>query len=254
MSGVVAPPYPDRIICSGLDRAQYGQLSEIVLRQSGAECVYAESLAAYAGVAAAASTLFIAGFFAAGGEASGLPGAGLHGDGPPRRAVHAPSLAVLPRGSPAASDIYLLGYIDHFAYPFVAEEVEARILSARLLFEAQTKQPRYSGDLLVETTCRFLIENLTYTDGLEALARRMGTNRNSLAQRFRLALSESPMAWLRKQRLLRARSMIEETNRSIIDIALSVGYEDGNNFSTAFRRTFARSPRAHRKQCRNQRK
>jgi AraC-like DNA-binding protein len=47
---------------------------------------------------------------------------------------------------------------------------------------------------------------------------------------------------LDRARMLRARSLLSETNRSITEIALALGYSDPPNFTRAFRRLAGRSP------------
>lgn len=114
-------------------------------------------------------------------------------------------------------------------------------------------EPIPTEDPLLSQTCAYLQDNILFADGIHRLARLMGTNRNTLNQCFKTHLGVGPMTWLRNLRLDTAAEEIARTSDSIIEIAFSVGFDNPNNFSTAFRRRFGCSPREHRQNCKTQR-
>ncbi|MET3493985.1 helix-turn-helix transcriptional regulator [Variovorax boronicumulans] len=81
---------------------------------------------------------------------------------------------------------------------------------------------------------------------LEALAREVGLSPAALKRAFPAAFGSPPYAWLRRERLIEARRLIEQTARPIADIAHSVGLAAGGHFAAACRELFGMEPRALR--------
>lgn len=64
---------------------------------------------------------------------------------------------------------------------------------------------------------------------------------------FRQAYGETPIRYLSQLRLERARALLEETDRSVTDICLDVGFESLASFSSAFRKHTGDSPQRYRR-------
>lgn len=79
------------------------------------------------------------------------------------------------------------------------------------------------------------------------LARESGLSRTVLAERFRLVLGESPMAYLTRWRLLRGAHALSTTSRSVAQIASEVGYESEAAFNRAFKREYGVPPARFRR-------
>lgn len=82
--------------------------------------------------------------------------------------------------------------------------------------------------------------------GIEALAREVGLSPAALKRAFPAAFGCPPYAWLRRERLIEARRLIEQTALPIADIAHSVGLAAGGHFAAACRQLFGKEPRALR--------
>ena len=136
--------------------------------------------------------------------------------------------------------------------PLVEAEISRR-LAAFASAADDRKKTRTEKERLISETCKLLGENPDFDEGIEALSRKVGTNRNKLNAAFKEEFGVGPMSWLRNQRLDKAAERIVCTDRSIIEIALDAGYADPNNFSTAFKRRFSISPRDYRQKCKRQR-
>lgn len=80
------------------------------------------------------------------------------------------------------------------------------------------------------------------------LARRIGLSRTRLAERFRHFLGESPMAYLAKWRLKLGADLLQSTEDSVAQVALSVGYGSEAAFNRAFKREFDCPPAQFRRQ------
>lgn len=103
---------------------------------------------------------------------------------------------------------------------------------------------------LVQNTCIYIQKNLSRKLMLDELAAQVGSNRSKLAASFKRALGVGVFEWARKRRMLKARTLLIESNLSIQEIGFEVGYENCANFSTAFKKYFKISPRQQRKSAR----
>jgi AraC-like DNA-binding protein len=82
---------------------------------------------------------------------------------------------------------------------------------------------------------------------LESLARAVNLSRSVLAERFREAMGDTPLSYLRTVRLQRAMRLLAEGNQTLEQVALAVGYHDAFGFSKAFKRAVGVSPGEYRK-------
>ncbi len=80
------------------------------------------------------------------------------------------------------------------------------------------------------------------------LARRVGTSRSVLADRFKHLLDQPPMQYLAHWRLVIAAQLLKTGNTNLKDIVARVGYESEPAFNRAFKRLFGAPPASWRKQ------
>jgi len=85
---------------------------------------------------------------------------------------------------------------------------------------------------------------------LSQLARRVGSSRTRLAERFRHYLGESPMAYLAQWRLKLGAQLLQSTSDSVAQVAMAVGYASEASFNRAFKRAFESPPAQFRRQHR----
>lgn len=71
-------------------------------------------------------------------------------------------------------------------------------------------------------------------------------SRSNLMRVFRKATSQTPIEYLVRLRIQKAMDMLRNTDLSITEIALEVGFNDSNYFTRQFRRILGESPRAFR--------
>lgn len=84
---------------------------------------------------------------------------------------------------------------------------------------------------------------------LEELAKLSGMSRTSFAVRFRDVVGIPPLTYVLNWRMRLAERELSETNRSVADIAWSVGYGSESAFSNAFSRATGVSPGRFRKEA-----
>jgi AraC-like DNA-binding protein len=83
--------------------------------------------------------------------------------------------------------------------------------------------------------------------GVEDLAGAAGLSRAHFSREFRRAFGDPPHAYLLTRRLERAAALLRNTDRSVIDICLSVGLRSVGSFTTSFTRSYGCPPAAYRR-------
>ncbi len=82
---------------------------------------------------------------------------------------------------------------------------------------------------------------------LENIAAEIGLSTSSLKRLFEKFLEKSPGTFIRQLRMELAFRSLQSKNESILEIALSAGFEDHSAFSRRFKETFGYSPAVGRK-------
>jgi AraC-like DNA-binding protein len=90
-----------------------------------------------------------------------------------------------------------------------------------------------------------------YCWNVEELARRVGLSRSGFAQRFHDLTGDTPHRYLAKLRVDRAAQLLRDTDDSILDIALGVGYANEQALSKAFGRRYSTAPGRYRREQRS---
>ena len=93
----------------------------------------------------------------------------------------------------------------------------------------------------------YMDENLCRTVTLAELARTTGYDRRYFCTLFKQVMGETPMHHFHRRRIDRARIMLLQTNRTIADIAMELGYSDAFHLSKTFKRMVGSSPKDYRK-------
>ena len=81
---------------------------------------------------------------------------------------------------------------------------------------------------------------------LAAVASSVGLTRMHFAAQFRAATGLRPHEYLLRRRIERAQEMLAETGMSLVDIALTVGFQTQSHFTSVFKRFAGQPPRAWR--------
>lgn len=147
--------------------------------------------------------------------------------------------------------VFKYGYYDYISWPLLDTEVLRRINSGIMLATTETAIKKFSNITLVQQACIYMSDHIADAFSLKRLCVHLGTNRNKLSKNFKSEFSVPPLTWLRLHRMQVAARLLIETENRIIYIALSVGYQDANNFSTSFKKVNGQSPSAYRKKMQN---
>ena len=95
----------------------------------------------------------------------------------------------------------------------------------------------------LERAIRFMDENLDQPLTLERIAQTMFVSRFHFARMFRLVTGESPMQYLRRLRVERAKRMMVRGDLTLSEIAAEVGFCDQSHFTRIFRQATGTTPR-----------
>lgn len=81
---------------------------------------------------------------------------------------------------------------------------------------------------------------------VECLAGRVNLSRSAFSAKFRQLVGEPPMQYLTRVRLTKATALLRTHSKTLVEVALSVGYDSEVSFSKAFKRYFGVAPGAYR--------
>jgi AraC-like DNA-binding protein len=140
----------------------------------------------------------------------------------------------------------------------VADPVDARVLAPAAFREiVYLALRREQGDLLrlavrrdrrspgIARALHFIHRHLDERVDVATLARTAGMSASALHQRFKSATTLTPIQYLKRMRLDRARQLMLEEGCQAAEAALRVGYESPSQFSREFKRLFGMPPRRY---------
>ncbi len=146
-------------------------------------------------------------------------------------------------------------FIEHFYGAQVARQVEShfspeirRSYRQQGYFEDEANL-QHHDELMIDAQ-QWLHEHFAEPLNFADVARQLGMSQRTLNRRFKQATGMSPGRYLQQLRLEQARELLRDSNLSIAEIAVSVGYQDIGYFSTLFREQMAQSPTAYRQAVR----
>lgn len=119
-----------------------------------------------------------------------------------------------------------------------------------LRLDAMT-QPDLSEDELesIHQAAAILRKQVASPPTIEMLARQVGTNRLKLNQGFHDVFGTTPYGYLRDCRVWQARWQLMMLERSVNEVAASVGYTSRSRFATAFRQQMGMNPKMFQMQA-----
>lgn len=130
--------------------------------------------------------------------------------------------------------------------------LEAKILESLSLFMYQQEQINKSAlrispltekdRMKVRQAQEIIHERYLNPPSLRELSLQVGTNECKLKAVFKQVTGNTVFGYLFDYRMEKAISYLKDTDKSIQEIALLVGYEHQTHFSTAFKRKFAQTP------------
>ncbi|GGH62528.1 hypothetical protein GCM10008014_39060 [Paenibacillus silvae] len=103
-------------------------------------------------------------------------------------------------------------------------------------------------DLRLIMVNRYIRKNYYREITLQDLADLAGVHPTYLSNMYSKVFSISPIYFMNQLRIKKAKDLLEHTDRTIKDIATTVGYRSLSQFSSIFKRSFSKSPSIYRKE------
>ncbi len=100
----------------------------------------------------------------------------------------------------------------------------------------------------IKEAYQILLDKIAHPPSLGDLGRQVGINRNKLNHGFKQIYGDTVFNVLRNIRLYNAWELLLNSETSLVEIALMVGYNNQANFTNAFRRHFGKTPNAVRQE------
>ncbi|RPI30254.1 MAG: helix-turn-helix domain-containing protein [Chloroflexota bacterium] len=100
---------------------------------------------------------------------------------------------------------------------------------------------------LVRKAMAYMHEHYADSISREEVAAYVGVSEGHLARCFQQEIKMSPMVYVNRFRINRAKSMLEDGNLSVTEVALAVGFSDSAHFNHVFRREVGVAPGAYRR-------
>jgi len=118
---------------------------------------------------------------------------------------------------------------------------------AETVKESPSGSPSLPGFKLQQIST-WLAEHLAEDFNLDRLAAQAGVSKFYFTRLFKNAMGVSPSRYLLTLRMNEARRLLRETKRSVVDIALDVGFANPSHFARFFRRETGLPPSDYRQQ------
>lgn len=128
----------------------------------------------------------------------------------------------------------------------------ANVLAVHLLRQytaAKPQLPNYEGGLSQRQLLQvleYINEHLERDITLVDLAASIGISQFHFSHLFKQSIGTSPYQYLLQQRVERAKQLLKQTERSIMDIAFSCGFNSHSHLSKQFRQLTGMTPKAYR--------
>jgi AraC family transcriptional regulator len=127
----------------------------------------------------------------------------------------------------------------------VATGLACRLLERVTMPESgQLSQPGALSNEAFERVRAFVEDNLGRSVSLTDLAQVAGVSRFHFARQFRKRTGESPLGYVRRVRIERAKLLLRSSRPRIVDVALALGFADQSHFTRTFHAAVGLTPRS----------
>jgi len=125
------------------------------------------------------------------------------------------------------------------------------VCGALLEVVRQIHMPTHEPDYIATAAMAHLNDHYLESVSIEELSRFLGYSRTRTYELFKSQTGLTPKDYLQRLRVQKAEELLRQTQRSVTDIAHSVGFNSSQYFSTVFRRYTGQNPAAFRESNKN---
>ncbi|SFF75773.1 Transcriptional regulator GlxA family, contains an amidase domain and an AraC-type DNA-binding HTH domain [Actinacidiphila alni] len=135
--------------------------------------------------------------------------------------------------------------------PAVANHVARRIVTPLNREGGQGQfvevAPEPPGDDVMAAAQQWMLHELSRPVTVEQMAGHVNLSARAFHRRFRAHTGTTPLAWLQRRRIERAKELLESTSLSVEDVGAITGFGTPANLRAQFRRATGLSPAAYRR-------
>lgn len=114
------------------------------------------------------------------------------------------------------------------------------------LYFDQFKPNLVEDDELVRMVQKFINERYSEIKNVEEALEEVPSSRRNIIRRFKQATGITPIRYLQKTKIEAAKNLLETTNKDILDVMVSSGYNDMKNFRQLFKTFTGLTPKGYR--------
>ncbi len=119
-----------------------------------------------------------------------------------------------------------------------------------ILQESDTEQENYSS--LISSAIREIRDHYQSDISLSGIAELLGVTNAYLSVRFLKETGDNFTEYLRNYRMEKACELIQNTDKKMYEIALQVGYDNPQYFSSVFKSVMGMSPKSYMRECKKE--
>lgn len=116
----------------------------------------------------------------------------------------------------------------------------------RAIFAPDAQRDRISLRMEIDRAIEYLHEHFDRKISVETMAKTAGMSKSHFTRTFRAETGETPLDYLTRLRLERAKKLLLAGDKSITEIAYECGFSSQAYFATCFRQRFGTAPSAYR--------
>lgn len=141
--------------------------------------------------------------------------------------------------------LYLLKRVDRKNNEMWADSKE--MIKMRIYLDSKVNLPEPEfvqlDKLLLEKAVKAVEDNLTEPDfDVTALADAMNMSRSTLTRKLKAITGRTPLDFIRNIKMKHARHMLEDKDKSVTEVAATLGYFNRKYFTTCFKEEFGMTP------------
>lgn len=131
------------------------------------------------------------------------------------------------------SDILANGLLDELYYRILQSN------SGSMLIQLCQKDSNLSK---ISRAIDYIVENIEQKIDLDEMSKLADMSVNNFHKLFKQAMNDTPIQYIKKIRLEKAKQLILYNNMKVVEASNTVGYDNVSQFSREFKRYFGRSP------------
>jgi AraC-like DNA-binding protein len=129
-----------------------------------------------------------------------------------------------------------------------SSQVEIKIIEFLLLLSSYAENKEFISSLIKPRKRRgikkFMEANYCENLNIEDYASLTGRSVSTFNREFKRVFTTTPNKWLISERLKKSRELLKNTNISVTDVSLEVGYENLSHFISAYKKQYGVTPKS----------